>query len=90
MGGGDVAVGAGAVLDHHRLAEALRERLAEGPRELVGGTARGLRHDQHDGLVRVAALRERGTCEREAAERDGGGQRGRGESEHGKGLLWVR
>ena len=47
----DVAVGAGAVLHHHRLAQRLLQRLADGARELVGRAARREVHDDADRLA---------------------------------------
>jgi len=55
----------GAGLHHHRLAQALAQFLADDARHQVGHAARGIRHDQADGLARVV-----GAC------RAGGGGRG--------------
>jgi hypothetical protein len=69
---GDVAVGAGAVLHHHRLAERLRQRRRHGARDLVGGAARREAHDHADRLVGIRCLRQG-----EAGQ--GGGRQGGGE-----------
>ncbi len=44
----DVVGGAGLVLDHHRLAEALRQEVGHDPRQDVGGAAGRIRHDPAD------------------------------------------
>ena len=49
---GDVAAGAGLVLDDHRLAERLGQRVADDARRGVDHAARRVRHDQRDGLAR--------------------------------------
>ena len=48
LGGGDVAVGAGAVLDHHRPAAGFLQILCDQPRRRVGRAARRDRHQQLD------------------------------------------
>ena len=65
IGGGDVvpgeiAAGAGAVLDHHGLAERLLQIVGNLPREGVGGAAGHEGDDEMDRLVGIGALRRRG------------------------------
>ena len=50
--GADVAVGAGAVLHHHLLAERARQIFGDQPRRDVGRTAGGKRNDHADRFVR--------------------------------------
>ncbi len=62
IGGGDVvpgeiAAGAGPVLDDDRLAERLLQIVGNLPREGVGGAAGHERDDELDRLVGVGALR---------------------------------
>src|SRR5262249_2788366 len=46
--GADIAGGADAVLDHHRLSPLLRQPVGEDARHHVGGAAGGKRHDDLD------------------------------------------
>ena len=55
--GGDVAAGAGLVLDHHRLAPHLLQPVADQPRGDVGRAARRERH--HDAHVPLRPVRRR-------------------------------
>ena len=57
--GADVAGGAGAVLDHDRLAHRLMQMLADDARQDVGRAAGRPRHDQRDRTARIG-LREGG------------------------------
>ena len=71
---GDVAVGAGAVLHHHRLAQRLRQRLRHGARDLVGGAAGREAHDHADRLGREGLRQRR---RRAGAAASGRGQQAR-------------
>jgi hypothetical protein len=66
--GADVAAGAGAVLDDHRLANLLAQLVGEQPRHDVGGAARGERRNEADRLGRVG-LGVRGAAQRERASK---------------------
>src|SRR5262245_27174649 len=58
-GGTDVARGAGAVVDDHRLAPLLLQALADVPRQEVRAAAGRKRHDDADGLGRPFLSRDR-------------------------------
>ena len=51
---GEIATGAGPILDHHRLAERLLQVVVDLPREGVGGAAR---HESHDEVDRTVGIR---------------------------------
>jgi hypothetical protein len=55
--GPDLAGGARLVLHHHLLAQAFREPLRQRARKNVGDAARGKRHDNVNGLARIALCR---------------------------------
>ena len=74
-GRADVAAGPAAVLDHHGLAPALRELLAEDAAEGIGRSAGRERHHQLDRLVGIG-LGKRGP---QRCDRQDGGQHGRHE-----------
>ncbi len=57
----DVAVGAGLVVHHHRLAHLLRQLLRQQARHHVGGAAGREGHNHGDGLGRIG-LRQRAGC----------------------------
>ena len=48
--GGEIATGAGPVLDHHRLSQRSRQRLRDRPRHSVGGAARRCADQELDRL----------------------------------------
>ena len=79
--GTDVAGGAGAVLDHDRLAHRLVQMLADDARQDVGRSAGRPRHDQRDRTARIG-LREggRGGEARKRSERGAAGEMGHGAS----------
>ena len=91
--GADVAAGARTVVDDNGLTPGLAEFRADGTRHDVERTARWERHDQADGLVRIALpLRNRGQEQRRA--KNAGGSKAneerranQGTSEIGSGLL---
>ncbi len=60
--GADVAVRAGLVLDHHRLAEGLRHFSADQARQEVVAAARGEGRDDVDRPVRIGLRRSGRTC----------------------------
>ena len=64
----DVAAGAGAIVDHHRLTEELRQPGRERTREDVIAAAGRKRHDEADRLVRILLGLRRGRGERDAGE----------------------
>ena len=65
--GADQPAGAGAVLDHHGLAEDAGHRLGDQPGPDVGGAAGRQRHDHADGAVGKGRLGEGRRGERPAA-----------------------
>src|SRR5262249_20399244 len=67
--GGDVAAGAGAVLDDHRLAYELRELLRHRPRREVGAAAG---REAHDHANRPNGIRVCRQCSGEAKQSEGG------------------
>ena len=76
-----IAAGAGNVLGHDLLAEALRQFLRDDARDHVGRAAGRERHDQADGLCRIAlGRRVAGRAEHRQNER---GRRGEGTEHHG-------
>ena len=56
--GADVASGAGAVIDDHRLLEDRAELLRDDPRDRIVRAARGLRDDDDDRFFGIDALRK--------------------------------
>ena len=66
----DRARGAGAVLDHDRLAQGLVQPLAQRARHYVGCAAGGEGHDEADRPVRIARLCGDERRRREARKRD--------------------
>ena len=69
--GAEIAAGAGLVLHHHRLAEALAEFSADKARERVGGAAGGERNHEGDrarGHQGCAERRHRGKQQRDSHE----------------------
>src|SRR5262245_22429688 len=64
--GGEVAAGADAVLDHHRLSQARLQAVREQARRNVHRTASRVRHDQVDGTrrPRLAPRKRRRRAER--------------------------
>jgi hypothetical protein len=69
----DVAVGARAIVDEHRLRPGLGELLSHGPCKDVRRAGRRIRHDDAHGLGRIRRLREHGS---RANGQDGAHHRG--------------
>jgi hypothetical protein len=74
--GAEIAAGAGAVVDHHRLAELRRHGGAEDAGQGVGAAARGVGDDPLQWAVRVL-LRARPTQGHESSEAGGEGRASR-------------
>ncbi|MNN31100.1 hypothetical protein D3C81_1447730 [compost metagenome] len=87
----DGAVGAGAIVDHHVLAERIAQFLGRDARDGIGAAAGGKRHDKADrtagpAISSVDSGGKRQRCQR-GQRQDGGGKHApRTESRHG-GLL---
>src|SRR5262249_57081054 len=75
--GGDIAAGAGAVLDDERLAEPFRQKLADQPRHDVDVVARGESDDDVHRPARIGLrLRRRRSQGKHAREKGGEGAAG--------------
>jgi hypothetical protein len=76
LAGGDVATGAGLVVDDHGLAQRFGQALRDQAGHHVGGAAGGEADDDAHALVGPGRLSERSAASAEQAERrDGGNQR---------------
>jgi hypothetical protein len=78
-GHGNIAVGPGPVLHHHRLAPLLRQAVADDPCQRIGRTAGGEAHDDTDLSRRIIRLVRRGDCGRGRHQKQGCGQQSCGE-----------
>jgi hypothetical protein len=67
--GGDIAAGAGHVLDHRGLIPQCRQSVAHDARDDVDRSARRIADQDVHGVVRIFALRERARRRRERGER---------------------
>jgi hypothetical protein len=62
---GDIAAGAGAVLDHRRLAGLGRDIVAERPQQQIAEPARRVRRDELDRAIRIGLGNRRSAQQRE-------------------------